>query len=155
MVASPFGGSLRWIHSTATGASTCFKKKAQKNEQFRFPRQFGADRVLRPYEAQMAMAEYMFSIDSKFKGEQMAFYRKIYDETMFVFVMTKQGQLILYRKGKERVNDINIKEVTHFEFYEQDNTYSMNIITSKNKKLVITNFDRDPIDDVMQAIQAL
>jgi len=38
LFASPFSGSLRWIHSTSIGGSRCFKKQEHKNGWRRFPR---------------------------------------------------------------------------------------------------------------------
>jgi len=67
--------------------------------------------------------------------------------------MTKQGSLILYRK-KSKTN-VRIQEVNLIEIYDMDNTSSMNIITSNNKKLVITYYDKSIIDDITKAIQLL
>ena len=153
VIVSPFSGTLRWIYSTSYGASECFKTKDPKIVRGRFPRQFGAEKILRPYENDMAMAEYAFS-DSKHEREEMAFYRKIHEVPSVIFVMTTFGRLLLYRKGKssKRKTSLNLVDVVRFEIYEAVNTWSLNVCTSKNKKLVITHFNKEVILAVMKAI---
>lgn len=118
VVTSPFAAVLRVGSSIASGVAKTgtliAKGKVKTHGRLRFPRHFGARRILEIYDNELAQAQELLRNMRSYSNESMVYYMHIKEKNDIITILTTHHILLLLEGDlieKSRVQDITACEV--------------------------------------------
>jgi hypothetical protein len=98
----------------------------------RFPRQFGARKVLESYHHELAQAQHILSIREEFKGESLVFYMRVGPRER---VLVTQNNLF-YVKKYDIESIISLRTVTKLTVKKVKNGFILVILAGSEVKII-------------------
>lgn len=156
MVVSPVAAVLRFGSTITGGVSSAaiflLKGKVQMMGRARFPRQFGAKRILESYNNELAEAQELLKNLLDHKGEQMIYYTHIMEDEDLILILTIK--FLFFLVDADLVKTLKIGDVDKLEVHTFNKQFHLCIGTAE-EELVIKSWSYGPIAKMYTAILSL
>lgn len=156
VVTAPFAAILRVGDSLATGIANTgtliARGKIESKGRLRFPRQFGARRVLEPYNSEIAQSQELLYSMPKYRKESMVYYIHIQEEKDIIIILTNKHFLLL--TDAELTNTLCVKDITACEVHYLEEKFYLCILAGE-KQLNVKSSDYSSLAKMYSAISSL
>jgi hypothetical protein len=155
-VTAPVAAVLRVGNSIATGVANTgiliAKGKVKPQGRQRFPRQFGARKILEPYNSELAQAQELLKTMVEHSNESMVYYMHIIEEKDIIIILTTLHVLVLVEG--ELTEDIPVQNVTASEVHKVKDDYYLCIGVDK-RQTVIKSWSYSKLAKMYSALMSL
>ncbi|CAG9327203.1 unnamed protein product [Blepharisma stoltei] len=156
LVVSPVAAVLKFGSTITGGVSSAAillaRGKVQTLGRVRFPRQFGARRILEAYNSELAEAQELLKNLQGHKGEQMIYYIHIVEEEDLILILTTK--YILFLVDAELIKQLKVEEIDKLEVHRFDKQFYMCVATPKDE-FVLKSWSYGPIAKMYTAVISL
>lgn len=155
-VTAPVAAVLRVGNSIATGVANTgvliAKGKVKPQGRQRFPRQFGARKILEPYNSELAQAQELLKTMGEHSNESMVYYTHIIEEKDIIIILTTLH--ILKLVDGELTEDIPVQDITACEVHKVNEEYVL-LIRADKKKADIKSWNYSKLAKMYSALMSL
>lgn len=155
-VTAPFAAVLRVGSSVATGIANTgtliAKGKIESQGRLRFPRQFGARRVLEPYNSEIAESQELLHSISKHRNENIVYYVHLQEERDIILILTNKHVLLL--TDAELTDRVCVEDIKACEVHRLEGAFYL-CIAEGEKQINVRSYSYSPLAKMYGAICSL